>query len=195
MFLRKTTSDTGLHIQDIDAKDKYNFVKEIGKGSYGAVWLVQPLRSKQINKQFVLKRLDLKQQNNALQTELEGAEREAELLSSLKHPNIVSYVESFRSTDGYLNIVMSYCEGGDLHTKLKEQKTKEQILNENQIVEWLIQICMALQYMHDKNVLHRDLKTQNIFLTKNDIVKVGDLGIARILDNSNDMATTIIGTP
>ncbi|CAF1561718.1 unnamed protein product, partial [Didymodactylos carnosus] len=82
MFLRKTTSDTGLHIQDIDAKDKYNFVKEIGKGSYGAVWLVQPLRSKQINKQFVLKRLDLKQQNNALQTELEGAEREAELLSS-----------------------------------------------------------------------------------------------------------------
>lgn len=49
--------------------------------------------------------------------------------------------------------------------------------------------------MHDKSILHRDLKTQNIFLTKNDIVKVGDLGIARVLNSANDMATTIVGTP
>lgn len=49
--------------------------------------------------------------------------------------------------------------------------------------------------MHDKSILHRDLKTQNIFLTKNEIVKVGDLGIARVLDSGNDLATTIIGTP
>ena len=49
--------------------------------------------------------------------------------------------------------------------------------------------------MHEKSILHRDLKTQNIFLTKNEIVKVGDLGIARVLDSGNDLATTIIGTP
>ncbi len=49
--------------------------------------------------------------------------------------------------------------------------------------------------MHDKSILHRDLKTQNVFLTKNEIVKVGDLGIARVLDSGNDLATTIIGTP
>lgn len=49
--------------------------------------------------------------------------------------------------------------------------------------------------MHDKSILHRDLKTQNVFLTKNDIVKVGDLGIARVLESGNDLATTIIGTP
>ena len=49
--------------------------------------------------------------------------------------------------------------------------------------------------MHDKSILHRDLKTQNIFLTKNEIVKVGDLGIARVLESGNDLATTIIGTP
>ncbi|CAF0949511.1 unnamed protein product [Didymodactylos carnosus] len=193
MSLIKITSEPALHFQEIDVKDKYNFIKQIGKGSYGEVWLVQPLRSKQIKQ--VRKLIYLKQQNSAPQTELEAAEREAKLLSSLKHPNIVSYIESFRSVDNFLNIVMSYCEGGDLYTKLKERKTKQQILSENQIVEWFVQICMALQYMHDRNVLHRDLKTQNIFLTKNDIVKVGDLGIARILDNSSDMATTIIGTP
>ncbi len=49
--------------------------------------------------------------------------------------------------------------------------------------------------MHEKNILHRDLKTQNIFLTKNEIVKVGDLGIARVLESGNDFATTIVGTP
>jgi NIMA (never in mitosis gene a)-related kinase len=49
--------------------------------------------------------------------------------------------------------------------------------------------------MHEKNILHRDLKTQNIFLTKNKIVKVGDLGIARVLKSGNDFATTIVGTP
>ncbi len=49
--------------------------------------------------------------------------------------------------------------------------------------------------MHERNILHRDLKTQNIFLTKSKIIKVGDLGIARVLEGSNDMATTLIGTP
>lgn len=53
----------------------------------------------------------------------------------------------------------------------------------------------ALQYLHERNILHRDLKTQNIFLTKTNIIKVGDLGIARVLENQNDMASTLIGTP
>lgn len=56
-------------------------------------------------------------------------------------------------------------------------------------------ILDSVKYMHEKSILHRDLKTQNIFLTKNEIVKVGDLGIARVLDSGNDLATTIIGTP
>lgn len=52
-----------------------------------------------------------------------------------------------------------------------------------------------IQYLHEKHILHRDLKTQNIFLTKTNIIKVGDLGIARVLENQNDMASTLIGTP
>ena len=55
--------------------------------------------------------------------------------------------------------------------------------------------CLIEQYLHEKNILHRDLKTQNIFLTKTNIIKVGDLGIARVLENQNDMASTLIGTP
>ncbi|XP_035750586.1 serine/threonine-protein kinase Nek4 isoform X3 [Egretta garzetta] len=88
---------------------------------------------------------------------------------------------------------MGFCEGGDLYHKLKEQKGK--LLPENQVVEWFVQIAMALQYLHEKHILHRDLKTQNVFLTRTNIIKVGDLGIARVLENQYDMASTLIGTP
>ena len=178
-------------------RDRYKLIKVLGRGSYGEVWLVTPLESSTGSKakprRCVLKRVSVARANDE-KSELAAAEREAQLLSSLKHPNIVAYIESFRSRDHHLNIVMAFCEGGDLYTKLKYQK--KQLLNEDQILEWFIQITLALQYMHDRSILHRDLKTQNIFLTKQEIVKVGDLGIARILDNNGaDLATTVIGTP
>lgn len=177
-----TTGSKGRHI--LHTMENYEKLKEIGKGSYGVVWLVKSRREK---KNFVLKRIDLRK---SPERDKKSAQQEAQLLKNLKHPNIVSYKESFQS-DGFLHIVMLYCDGGDLYTKIKEQNGK--FLEETQIVEWFVQIAMALQYMHDQNILHRDLKTQNIFLTKNKIIKVGDLGIARVLTGESDMATTIIG--
>ena len=184
--------------QLILAGDRYKLIKVLGRGSYGEVWLVSPLEScpdsKSKPKRCVMKRVSIANTSNDEKNDLAVAEREAQLLSSLKHPNIVTYIESFRSRDHHLNIVMAFCEGGDLYTKLKYRK--KQLLPEDQILEWFIQITLALQYMHQRSILHRDLKTQNIFLTKNDIVKVGDLGIARILNNNGaDLATTVIGTP
>ncbi|NXN23895.1 NEK4 kinase, partial [Nycticryphes semicollaris] len=165
----------------------YCFLRAVGKGSYGEVSLV---RHRQDSKQYVIKKLNLK---NASIRERRSAEQEAQLLSQLKHPNIVTYRESWQGEDGLLYIVMGFCEGGDLYHKLKEQKGK--LLPENQVVEWFVQIAMALQYLHEKHILHRDLKTQNVFLTRTNIIKVGDLGIARVLENQYDMASTLIGTP
>ncbi|KAM6345117.1 serine/threonine-protein kinase Nek4 isoform 3-T3 [Alca torda] len=165
----------------------YCFLRAVGKGSYGEVSLV---RHRQDSKQYVIKKLNLK---NASNRERRAAEQEAQLLSQLKHPNIVTYRESWQGEDGLLYIVMGFCEGGDLYHKLKEQKGK--LLPENQVVEWFVQIAMALQYLHEKHILHRDLKTQNVFLTRTNIIKVGDLGIARVLENQYDMASTLIGTP
>ncbi|NXL58623.1 NEK4 kinase, partial [Chordeiles acutipennis] len=165
----------------------YCFLRAVGKGSYGEVSLV---RHQQDGKQYVIKKLNLK---NASNRERKAAEQEAQLLSQLKHPNIVTYRESWQGEDGLLYIVMGFCEGGDLYHKLKEQKGK--LLPENQVVEWFVQIAMALQYLHEKHILHRDLKTQNVFLTRTNIIKVGDLGIARVLENQYDMASTLIGTP
>ncbi|XP_075864525.1 serine/threonine-protein kinase Nek4 isoform X3 [Microcebus murinus] len=139
---------------------------------------------------YVIKKLNLQK---ASSRERRAAEQEAQLLSQLKHPNIVTYKESWEGGDGLLYIVMGFCEGGDLYRKLKEQKG--QLLPESQVVEWFVQIAMALQYLHEKHILHRDLKTQNVFLTRTNIIKVGDLGIARVLENHCDMASTLIGTP
>ncbi|KAM9182167.1 serine/threonine-protein kinase Nek4 [Mergus octosetaceus] len=167
--------------------DAYCFLRAVGKGSYGEVSLV---RHRHDSKQYVIKKLNLK---NASIRERKAAEQEAQLLSQLKHPNIVAYRESWQGEDGLLYIVMGFCEGGDLYHKLKEQKGK--LLPESQVVEWFVQIAMALQYLHEKHILHRDLKTQNVFLTRTNIIKVGDLGIARVLENQYDMASTLIGTP
>ncbi|XP_063458499.1 serine/threonine-protein kinase Nek4 isoform X12 [Pan paniscus] len=165
----------------------YCYLRVVGKGSYGEVTLVKHRRD---GKQYVIKKLNLR---NASSRERRAAEQEAQLLSQLKHPNIVTYKESWEGGDGLLYIVMGFCEGGDLYRKLKEQKG--QLLPENQVVEWFVQIAMALQYLHEKHILHRDLKTQNVFLTRTNIIKVGDLGIARVLENHCDMASTLIGTP
>ena len=70
---------------------------------------------------------------------------QAKLLSQLRHPNIVSYRDSFQDTDGFLYIVMNFCEGGDLYTKIKSQKGK--LMEETRIVEWFVQIAMALQVL------------------------------------------------
>ncbi|XP_068884130.1 serine/threonine-protein kinase Nek4 isoform X2 [Aphelocoma coerulescens] len=165
----------------------YCFLRAVGKGSYGEVSLA---RHRQDRKQYVIKKLNLR---SASRREKRAAEQEAQLLSQLRHPNIVTYRESWQGDDGHLYIVMGFCEGGDLYHKLKEQKGK--LLPENQVVEWFVQIAMALQYLHENHILHRDLKTQNIFLTRTNIIKVGDLGIARVLENQYDMASTLIGTP
>uniref|UniRef100_A0A8B9GW46 Serine/threonine-protein kinase Nek4 n=1 Tax=Astyanax mexicanus TaxID=7994 RepID=A0A8B9GW46_ASTMX len=167
--------------------ESYGFIRVVGKGSYGEVNLVQ---HKSDRKQYVIKKLNLR---TSSKRERRAAEQEAQLLSQLKHPNIVTYRESWEGDDCQLYIVMGFCEGGDLYHRLKQQKGE--LLPERQVVEWFVQIAMALQYLHEKHILHRDLKTQNIFLTKTNIIKVGDLGIARVLENQNDMASTLIGTP
>ncbi|XP_061689391.1 serine/threonine-protein kinase Nek4 isoform X3 [Syngnathoides biaculeatus] len=167
--------------------DNYIFIRVVGKGSYGEVNLVKHRTDR---KQYVIKKLNL---TTSSKRERRGAEQEAQLLSQLRHPNIVTYRESWEGTDLQLYIVMGFCEGGDLYHRLKQQKGE--LLPERQVVEWFVQIAMALQYLHERNILHRDLKTQNIFLTKTNIIKVGDLGIARVLENQNDMASTLIGTP
>ena len=74
---------------------------------------------------------------------------------------------------------MDYADGGDLSKKILEQRKKDKFFPEEQILDWFTQICLAIKHIHDKKILHRDIKSQNIFLTKNNIVKLGAFIISK----------------
>uniref|UniRef100_A0A3P9GY08 non-specific serine/threonine protein kinase n=1 Tax=Oryzias latipes TaxID=8090 RepID=A0A3P9GY08_ORYLA len=89
---------------------------------------------------------------------------------------------------------MEFCDGGDLLKKINMQRGVP--FREEEILDLFVQICLGLKHIHDKKVLHRDIKCQNIFLTNGGMkAKLGDFGIARMLNNSMDLARTCVGTP
>ncbi len=90
---------------------------------------------------------------------------------------------------------MDFADGGDLYTRIAQHKKLGKLFEEEQVIEWFLQICLALKHIHSQRILHRDLKTQNIFLTSKGEVKIGDFGIARILQHTYDLVHTAIGTP
>jgi len=140
----------------------------------------------------------IKQINTTRMSRKERAEVENEVavLSRLRCPNIVAYVDSFHYR-GSLCIVMEYADGGDLEKTLKGRRGK--LLPEPQVLDWFIQICLALKYVHNRKILHRDLKPANIMLgtagSGPPVVKLGDFGIAKVLSNTMELARTAIGTP
>lgn len=113
----------------------------------------------------------------------------------LNHPNIIRFKEVYKTKKGQLCIVMDYADGGDLGTIIKKNKAKGGYLEESTVLNWFTQICLAMKHCHDRKILHRDLKAQNIFLTTNGIVKLGDFGIAKVLNSTVEKAVTIVGTP
>jgi len=119
---------------------------------------------------------------------------EASILKTLDHPNIVGYKESFLGNNS-LTIIMEYCEVGDLAYHIKRKQQKGEQFSEAEIFNWFIQICMALQYVHKRKIIHRDIKTQNVFLTGSKTIKVGDFGISKVLDSTTQAALTVVGTP
>ncbi|XP_037700837.1 serine/threonine-protein kinase Nek11 isoform X2 [Choloepus didactylus] len=121
------------------------------------------------------------------------ANLEAQLLSKLDHPAIVKFHASFVEQDNFC-IITEYCEGQDLDCKIQEYKEAGKTFPENQIIEWFIQLLLGVDYMHERRILHRDLKSKNIFL-KNNQLKIGDFGVSRLLMGSCDLATTLTGTP
>ena len=84
---------------------------------------------------------------------------------------------------------------GDLAYHVKKMRLKSEHFGEETIMQWFVQLCMSLEYIHKRKILHRDLKSQNIFLTRNNTLKLGDFGISKVLENTNDLAFSVLGTP
>ena len=165
----------------------YRIKKLLGKGTYALAYLVEK-NLQESTQNYVIKQIPLE---NLSPLEREEVKEEANLLSQIKSDYVVKYYDSFEENN-CLNIVMEYCEGGDLEHLLKQRNKIP--LNDNFIWKLFIQIVIGLTELHNMKILHRDLKTSNIFLTNNYDIKIGDLGVAKKLSN-NDFTKTLIGTP
>ncbi|XP_047731487.1 serine/threonine-protein kinase Nek11 isoform X4 [Prionailurus viverrinus] len=169
---------------------RYIVQQKLGSGSFGTVYLVSDKKAKQGEELKVLKEISVGELNP---NETVQANLEAQLLSKLDHPAIVKFHASFVEQDNFC-IITEYCEGRDLDCKIQEYKEAGKTFPESQIIEWFIQLLLGVDYMHERKILHRDLKSKNIFL-KNNLLKIGDFGVSRLLMGSCDLATTLTGTP
>ena len=169
----------------------YKFIKLLGEGSFGKAYLCQNLQddSDCVIKQIILDNLDQKEKDETL--------NEVIILRKVDHSNIIKFLDVFTRTkpNNSLNIVTEYADGGDLSQKLKRLKHKKIPLTEKEILNYLVQICLALNHIHKKKIIHRDLKSGNVFLTKSGLVKLGDFGIAKGFKNTWEKAQTKVGTP
>ena len=165
----------------------YIIKERLGIGAFGVVFKVL---KKSDNNIYVIKQIPLLGLSPQQKDE---AKLEAKILSSVRSPYIVRYFESFEEKNN-LNIVMEYCDGGDLDEFINKNKKTGYLLKEDIIWNIFIKICIGLATLHKNKILHRDLKTLNIFLTKELDVKIGDFGVAKILTQSG-FAKTLIGTP
>ena len=116
------------------------------------------------------------------------------MLKQLDHPNIVSHKHTFFEK-GVLIIMMEFCEYGDMAYHIRKKKQAKERFTETEIMNSFVQLCLSLEYVHSRKILHRDLKTQNIFLTQDNNIKLGDFGISKVLDSTTDHAMTVQGTP
>ncbi|KAI8504462.1 Serine/threonine-protein kinase Nek11 [Branchiostoma belcheri] len=171
--------------------NRYVVEKKLGSGNFGTAYLVRDMKTKTADGEWkVLKEISV---GDLAPDETVGAMHEAKLLSKLDHPGIVKFHDSFLEKENFC-IVTEFCEGGDLDNVFSEYRKQKTTPAPEQVMEWFIQLLLAVQHMHQRKVLHRDLKARNIFM-KNNVLKVGDFGISRILMGTSDMATTFTGTP
>ena len=171
--------------------EKYTQIKCIGKGSFGKAFLC---RNKETGTNVVIKEIDLSYMS---QKEKDASMNEVRIIRALKSPYIIHYYESFIRSH-VLHIVMEYGAGGDLETLVARRfkAYPKRPFKERVIQHWLFQLCTGLNQMHTKKILHRDIKSSNVFLGSDRVsAKIGDFGISKVLNSESGYAHTAIGTP
>eukprot|EP00760_Papus_ankaliazontas_P017595 PhM_4_TR17335/c0_g1_i1/m.7757/K08857/NEK1_4_5; NIMA (never in mitosis gene a)-related kinase 1/4/5 len=182
--------------------NEYVKVRDLGKGSHGVCCIVRHIPS---GRNSVMKEVDLTGMDEKEQL---ATVNESSVLCNLVHPNIIRYEGSTMTEgkqqpqqrrksapkDSKLCILMEYASGGDLYSRITRQRGRGPI-NEIQVVDWFIQLLLAIRQMHKQRVLHRDIKSHNVFLTGDGVIKIGDFGISRVLDYTLQNAYSFVGTP
>ena len=168
--------------------DDFQIISKLGEGAYSTVFKVMRTVD---GKTYALKKVKLL---NLSDKEKENALNEVRILASVKSNYVVSYKEAFfDEKDRTLCIVMEFADNGDLYQKIVEHKKKAMFFEESEIWRIFIQLVKGLKALHDLKILHRDLKSANVFLYKNGDAKIGDLNVSKV--TRAGVGHTQTGTP
>jgi len=183
-------------LQGILSAGGYEWLRQLGRGQYGTAHLVRGKGGNAVAKLVLLDNMNDRDRTLSLQ--------EVEVLRRLRHPNIVRHHASWRSRSGSVEFdsddilvnIMEFCAGVDLCMWLQSKSGAEEHLVEHTILRLFGQMICGIQYIHQHKILHRDLKSSNMLLDRDhQLVKIGDFGIARVLENTSEVAVTMLGTP
>ena len=168
--------------------DGFEILEKLGDGAYSVVYKV---RRKEDSKIYALKKVNL---SNLSQKEKENSLNEVRILASVKSTFVIAYKEAFiDESDQSLCIVMEYADKGDLYQKITQFKKMGCLIDEVDIWRIFIQMTKGLKALHDLKILHRDLKSANIFLFSDGSAKIGDLNVSKVAYRG--LGYTQTGTP
>ena len=165
----------------------YTKIDKLGEGSFGEVFLAKNIKNDQL---VVCKEMRL---NGLDEPTIMQLFTEVKVLQAIKHPNIIEMKDSYRTKSNKLVLILEYASNGDLDNYIKDRQ--ESPIDQRQIEIWILQLCLALKHSHDHKIIHRDLKTSNIFLDEFNNLKLGDFGLAKNLINSTQNCKGFAGTP
>ena len=164
---------------------EFTVVKELGAGAFGKATLVIDNATR---RHMVVK--SLKQRLDQITTR--EAVSEVQSLRMLRHTNVVALHDAWVDVDEHLHMLMEYCDGGDL----QEYLSRNSPLPTQLIVSFFAQLLIAMDYLHTKHVLHRDIKCSNILICRSTLtLKIGDFGLSKCMNGTDDAAQTRLGTP
>jgi tetratricopeptide (TPR) repeat protein len=168
------------------SEERYEIMEEIGRGGMG---LVYKARDRRLGRVIALKRMpeNLRDHPGAVQLFL----GEAQAAARMNHPNIVTLYDADQE-NGHFFITMELLEGLPLNTILKKRAR----FDATDTARLGVQVCAGLQFAHEQGIVHRDIKTANLFITRERMLKIMDFGLAKILEAVRDKSATLIaGTP
>ena len=179
---KKKSEDVGSKLSD------FKIQKELGRGSYGTVYTVKSNINSNI---YVMKKMELNHLNPRQQVE---CYHEVSILKKVDHKNIIKYYSSFLEKET-LYIIMEYAELGDLYSLIKHYKKHSKHFSESDLWKISSEILTGLEYLHSHNIIHRDIKCLNLFITKDRHIKIGDLGVSAFSSSGDNLHYTRVGTP
>ena len=167
----------------------FEILSEIGRGSFSTVYKV---KCKIDNCIYAMKEVNLPNLNHK---EIDNSFNEVQILSKIKSEYIISYIDSF-SQNGKLYLITEYAEFGDMQEIIKKKQQTKDYFNENHLIKIWKQIIKGILVLHKNHILHRDLKSANIFIIDEKIekIKIGDLNVCRVIDEEK-LKHTQTGTP